>query len=301
MTHNIETQLRKPRVSIGLPIFNGETFLEETLNSLLTQTFTDFELIISDNASTDNTETICRSYAERDQRIRYYRNEENLGAAENYNITFHLAQGEYFKWAAADDLLAPEFLERCVQILDNDPGVVLCYTLTEEIDAYGNTLRKFKPKQRSGSPKAYDRFHEIVCISIPIVSIFGLIRTDVLRQTRLIGKYSGSDRPLLGELCLHGRFYEVPETLFFYRKHEAQSWGNNKSHHQQQAWYDPSRANKITFPHWRLLVEHTRSVSRAPLNISDRVQCYLCVGLWIRRHWRFLAHNLLLRDVKISE
>jgi hypothetical protein len=114
----------------------------------------------------------------------------------------------------------------------------------------------------------------------------------------LIGKYSGSDRPLLGELCLYGPFHEVEEPLFFYRKHEEQSWGGNKSHHDQQSWYDPSRAGKITFPHWRLLGEHLRSIHRSPLEISERVKCYWCMALWIRRRWRHLANNLLLRDVK---
>ena len=108
----------KPRVSIGMPVFNGENYLAEALDSLLTQTFSDFELIISDNASTDKTEEICRAYAVRDQRIRYFRNQENLGASRNYNRVFELSSGEYFKWAAHDDLCAPEFLGRCVDVLD---------------------------------------------------------------------------------------------------------------------------------------------------------------------------------------
>ena len=294
----IDTYVKKPRVSIGLPIYNGETYLELTLDALLAQTFTDFEIIISDNASTDDTGLICRTYAGRDQRIRYHRNEVNLGAADNYNIVFHLAEGEYFKWAAADDLLAPEFLERCVDVLDNEPDVVLSYTQTAEIDQDGNTLRHFPAKPGSGSPIPSERFFEIVCKSVPVVSIFGLMRTEILRQTMLIGKYSGSDRPLLGELCLYGRFYEIQETLFYYRKHQEQSWGDNKSHHEQQAWYDPSRAGKITFPHWRLLGEHVRSISRSPLGFSDQTRCYICMGKWVRRRWRHLANNLILRDVK---
>jgi glycosyltransferase involved in cell wall biosynthesis len=293
-----EVPLKKPRVSIGLPVYNGEKFLEETLDSLLAQTFTDFEIVISDNASTDLTESICRSYAQQDDRIKFHRNTVNMGAAENYNLVFHLAQGEYFKWAAADDLLAPEFLEYCVMRLDQDSDVVLSYTRTEEIDEFGNTIQLFPARPNCGSPKPSTRFYETVCVSVPVVSVFGLIRSDILRQTRLIGKYSGSDRPLLGELCLHGRFYENQETLFFYRKHEDQSWGGNKSRHAQQSWYDPSRKGKITFPHWRLLGEHLRSIRRSPLAFLDRAQCYLCMVWWIRRHWRFLGNNLILRDVK---
>jgi hypothetical protein len=98
-------------------------------------------------------------------------------------------------------------------------------------------------------------------------------------------------------MSLRGRFYEVPEYLFFYRHHESQSWGENKSTHAQQAWYDPHRAGKITFPHWRLLLEHFRSISRSPVEMVDRAFCYLYMGWWIRKNWRPLSYNLLLRDV----
>ena len=96
-----------PRVSIGLPVYNGDNYLAETLDSILAQTFTDFELIISDNGSTDRTEAICRRYAAQDHRVRYVRNPSNLGAARNYKRAFELARGEYFKWNGHDDPLAP--------------------------------------------------------------------------------------------------------------------------------------------------------------------------------------------------
>jgi glycosyltransferase involved in cell wall biosynthesis len=126
-----------PKVSVGMPVFNGDRFIAETIDSILAQTFGDFELIISDNASTDGTEKICRQYADDDGRIRYVRNRENLGAAYNYNQTFHLSSGDYFKWACHDDLLRPEFLERCVEVLDRDPSAVLVYTDWAPIDETG--------------------------------------------------------------------------------------------------------------------------------------------------------------------
>jgi glycosyltransferase involved in cell wall biosynthesis len=89
-----------PRVSIGLPVFNGEKYLAEALDSILSQTYRDFKLIISDNASTDRTEQICREYAAKDRRIRYYRNEKNIGAPKNFNRVFELSSGKYFRWDA---------------------------------------------------------------------------------------------------------------------------------------------------------------------------------------------------------
>src|SRR6516165_10634650 len=117
-----------PLVSVGLFVYNGERFLEETLQSILNQTFTDFELIISDNASTDRTGEIAQAYAKRDGRIRYHRNEKNMGAGWNARRVYELATGKYFRWATVDDLLAPELLRRCVEILESDPGGVLAHT-----------------------------------------------------------------------------------------------------------------------------------------------------------------------------
>ena len=285
-----------PRVTIGLPVYNGQNYLAETMESLLAQTYTDFELVISDNASTDRTETICREYAVRDERIRYYRQEENVGASANYNRVFELARGVYFKWAAHDDLLAPTYLERCVAVLDSDPDVVLAYTQAKAIDDQGQVVKVYPGKHHFSAAAPRERFYEFVLDPHPVVAVFGLMRRDVLGRTRLIGKYAGSDRPLLSELSLLGKFYEVPEHLFFYRFHEEQSWGGNKSPQAQQAWYDPRRADKITFPQWRLLREHVRSIERSPVGLADRASCYLYMGYWMVKNRRRLGRNLLLRD-----
>src|SRR3954470_23138397 len=107
-----------PRVTIGLPVYNGARYLAEAIESVLAQTFTDFELVISDNASTDATAAIALQYAARDPRVRYSRNRENIGSARNFGRAFELATGEFFKWMASDDLISPEFLENCVAALD---------------------------------------------------------------------------------------------------------------------------------------------------------------------------------------
>lgn len=285
-----------PRVTIGLPVYNGQNYLAETMDSLLAQTFREFELVISDNASTDQTEAICRDYAARDPRVHYHRNEVNVGASANYNRTFELGRGEYFKWAAHDDLLAPTYLERCVAALDSDPDVVLAYTQAKAIDDKGQIVKVYPGKHHFNAPSPRERFYEFVLDPHPVVAVFGLMRREALARTRLIGQYAGSDRPLLSELSLLGKFYEVPEHLFFYRFHEEQSWGGNKSAQAQQAWYDPRRAGKVTFPQWRLLREHVRSIERSPVGLKDRASCYLYMGYWMLKNRRRLGRNLLLRD-----
>ena len=143
-----------PRLTIGLPVYNGENFLSEALDTLLAQTYTDFELIISDNASTDGTEEICRRYARSDPRIRYLRQERNIGLVPNHNFLVGQARGEYFKWAGHDDRFAPELVERCIEILDERPHVVLCHADMAIIDMKMPVRTTRRVGQRTVSPAA---------------------------------------------------------------------------------------------------------------------------------------------------
>jgi len=291
----------KPRVSIGLPVFNGEKFLPDTLDSILTQTYSDFELIISDNASTDKTGQICQDYAAKDQRISYYRNEENIGAAKNYNRVFELSAAEYFKWSAHDDLCASEFLRRCVETLDADASAVLCHPRTKIIDEHGAAVRDLYTNANLSSPKPHKRFLASVFSPTP-VQVLGVMRANILKKTRLIGNFSSSDRILAGELALRGRFCDIPEYLLFYREHAEQSWGTKyPSRHAREAWFDPTRAHKITFPHWRLLLEHLSSIRRVPLNWYEKSLCYVYLGRWAIRTRRDLVKNLILKEHNLPQ
>jgi glycosyltransferase involved in cell wall biosynthesis len=283
----------KPRVTIGLPVFNGENYVAEAIDSLLAQTYSDFELIISDNASADRTEEICRAYASKDRRILYLRNETNMGAARNFNQTVELAGGEYFKWAAHDDLCAPELIERCVDVLDRDPSIVLCYALSGAIDKHGDRVPDFDAKPTLGSPKPHERFFECVCVPHPQDAVFGVVRADMLRKTRLIGRFMSSDRVLLGELVLLGPFYEIPEYLFFKRQHLEQHWRVHRTRRSRQAWWDSAKTGKLVFRSWRLLREHLLSIGRAPLSWQERTWCYAYMGWWIRLNWRYLSRDLM--------
>jgi hypothetical protein len=279
------------RVSIGLPVYNGENYLAETLDSILAQTFTAFELIISDNASNDATEAISRKYAARDPRIRYVRNAENLGAAKNYNRAFQLARGAYFKWNGHDDPLAATFLERCVEVLDRDPGIVLCFARIRAIDAVGAerdvgalTARTLIPRPQLESPEAHVRFYHTVVADHPQGAIFGLIRRSVLAQTALIGSYRSSDLPLLGELALHGRFRQIPEALQDRRFHPQQGRNVYRTRQLREAWFDPARSQARSHPHWRLLQEHLAAIRRAAPDARTRSICYGYMAVWLIKY-----------------
>lgn len=281
-----------PRVSIGLPVYNGERYLARALDSILSQNFTDFELIISDNASTDDTANICRQYADRDPRIRYVRHERNRGAAWNYNHVVGLARGEYFKWVAHDDEYRPTFLAQCVAVLDEDPGVVLCHTATVEIDESGRQLsavtEDFTAPERT--PEA--RFRRLVSYVGGCFHVFGVIRTATLRKTGLIGPFFASDTVLLAELSLHGRFAEVKEPLFRHREHPERSVNKHADARSWIAWFDPNGVGAITLPLWRVALEMLKAVHRGPLDSRQRLRCYLAMRYWVANHWQRLLRNL---------
>lgn len=117
-----------PTVSIGMPVYNAEATVGIAIESILSQSYTDFELIISDNASTDSTESICRQYQSLDRRVRFIRQEKNLGAGKNFEFVLSHASGYYFMWAAADDLRTSDFIKNTVQILESNPACVFAST-----------------------------------------------------------------------------------------------------------------------------------------------------------------------------
>jgi glycosyltransferase involved in cell wall biosynthesis len=283
-----------PRVSIGLAVYNGERYLEEALNAFLAQTYPDYELIISDNGSSDRTEEICRAYAARDPRIRYYRSPRNMGVAYNYNRTVELARGEYFRWATYDDLVAPELLERCVAVLDQNPDVVLAYPKTYNIDENGNISGIYEDNFAFLDAKPHHRYRDLMIAVRNYLcnAEYGLIRTDALRKTAMEADYHSADRVLLSELVLHGKFYEIPERFYYHRLHPNMSLQEGMSLAQLAAWFNPSLAGKRTYPRMRRLVEFFKSVNRAPLTFSQRLYCYtqivrfyLSLDKW-QRFWR---------------
>ena len=292
----------RPRVSIGLPVFNGERFLSEALDALLEQTFTDFEVIISDNGSTDATAEICRAYAARDARIRYYRSETNNGAGWNFNRTVHLSRGEYFKWAAHDDAIEPAFIEKCVDVLDREPSIVLCFSWLVDVDEHGNELqvRKVQDKTQSDLAQPQERFWGLVRRQHTCEEVFGLIRADVLQRTKLIENYSDSDRTLLVELGLWGPFYEIPKVLFRHRLHGDASVAANPGWQERMAWFDPSLKGRLVFPAWRQLFGLLTVIWRSPISWKDRTYCMVPMLRWMNRERPRLRGELVWAAKRLS-
>lgn len=275
---------RTPRVTVGMPVYNGEEYLERALDSLLAQEFEDFELIISDNASTDGTEAIARRYAERDSRIRYHRAEVNQGAAWNFSHLVDMARGEYFRWACHDDMLEPSHLSRCVAALDAaPPSVVLAYTRSVLIDEHdvGQWTQEDNMDTRGMPPHA--RLRQLAQNLRYSNILYGLIRTEAMRQTRRIEPYESSDYVLLAELALLGEFVEVPAYLFRRRIHARMSRQANRSRLSIAQWFSTSNRSGLRLPQLRLMWGYTSAVMRIPMSPVERVRSTFALWYWARR------------------
>lgn len=283
-----------PLVSVGMPVHNGEEFVAEAIDAILTQEDTDLELVISDNGSSDNTESICREFAARDSRVRYLRRDENRGAAWNFNNAVHEARGRYFQWAAHDDLRTPRAIAQCVEVLEHDPNVALCYGRAVDIDPNGHVLHEYPPLQYATGDDPVGRGLDVLSTPSPCFEVFGLMRRDDLLMTAMIGPYTSSDRTLLYELALLGRFHEVPEVLFLHRQHDARSVFTHSDPRERDAWFDPGRADTVTLPRWRLVGEHFRAVWRVPMaSRRNRIRAVAHVTTWAASKGGVLARDLV--------
>jgi glycosyltransferase involved in cell wall biosynthesis len=209
-----------PRLSIGMPVYNGAKWIAESIGHLLNQSFSDFELIISDNASTDETERICRSLAARDSRIRYFRHATNIGVFQNYDRVFELSSAGYFKWASCNDVCLDGFLEQCVGVLDARPDVVLAYPKAILIVAppgEAEYAQEYEDNLNLEQDRPSDRFREYLNRERLNNVMNGVMRSAALRETALNRPLPGSDISMIAELALRGKFVEIPDRLFVRR------------------------------------------------------------------------------------
>ena len=252
-----------------MPVYNSEQWISDSIESILSQTFSDFELVISDNASTDETEEICREFSVKDERVRYYRNDCNIGASDNYNAVFNYSVGEYFKWASSNDICKDTFLASCIEVLDERPDVVLCYPKTRLFDGDLSNAKDYEDGLHLIDESACARFSGIVDRMGLNNVMNGVMRSEVLRRTALIKTFFSSDVSLMSELTLYGKFFEVPEYLF-YRRMDEESATKLKSEEEVLKHYDPELKNPMLFQNWKINLEYIKAIGRAPLGFSEK-------------------------------
>jgi glycosyltransferase involved in cell wall biosynthesis len=287
-----------PRLSIGLPVYNGENFLAESLEALLGQSYEDFELIISDNASTDGTAEICRRYEKQDSRIRYFRQPRNMGASPNHNFVIGQARGELYKTASHDDLYARDLLKLCIAALDEHPQVVLAHSWSVVIDSLGAVTESVPYPVNTAATRAPERFRSMLFDGWGDDE-GGVIRMNVLRRISPHGSYHFADRTFLVEIALHGPFYMVPDQLYFRRQHAGQA-GKIHNVRGRCTNLDPRRANRLRNPAVRLYAEYVwayaTAIRRAPLSPADRRECYGLLARWVASRAAPVAGRALSRS-----
>jgi glycosyltransferase involved in cell wall biosynthesis len=275
-----------PAVTIGIPVYNGERYLEEAIRSVLAQTRRDLELVISDNASTDRTPEICRDYALQDGRVRYFRNPTNLGAAPNYNLAFTYARGRFFKWLAHDDLITPTFAEKATHVLGARPDAVMCNSVVSYIDSKGAPLGLYDTQLgRADVASPSRRLAQVTLPSHSCVDFFGMFRRSALEGSLLHGSFHGADRALLAQMSLRGRMIQIPEPLVQMREHENRYTRSQLRAADRAAWHNTQARGRVSFPTWRLYIEYLKMVRAAQLGSGELMRCYAVLARWWTVNW----------------
>jgi glycosyltransferase involved in cell wall biosynthesis len=277
-------------ISIGMPVYNAQKHLSGSLDSLLAQDFRDFEIIISDNASTDRSGEIAREYAKKDPRVRYLRNYRNFGVYENFNQVFRLSSGRYFMWAGAHDLWSPRFLSTALTRLEENKSAVLCYGITQLID--GNKTEKGYTTDYLDTTglSIIDGFLKVLWAQTYCNAVYGLIRSDILSQTRLFINSISADNLLLIELSLRGSFIQLPEVLYFRRQGEPNG-AVQEERRIKAAGLD--RENPFTSYWGTFAFEHMRAIWRSSLNDDEKNIC-------TEEIIRFFKASVYTKDIKIE-
>ena len=227
-----ENNLKKIKISIGLPVFNGEKFLSKKLESILSQTFTNFELIISDNASTDSTSDICKEFERKDKRIQYFRQEKTIAPILNYEYLLQKANCEYFLWTAVDDVLHQNFLEKNIEIIKNDEKIVCSISkmklfgpMTEYMDSKNENNSLFykihkKIYQKTGFQNTFpvsgnyeNRIKEYIKNIRHNQVLYGVYRTKQLKKSFVQDSFIGNDAAITFNLLKYGEIYVIDEIL----------------------------------------------------------------------------------------
>jgi glycosyltransferase involved in cell wall biosynthesis len=279
-----------PPLAIGLPVRNGEKYLPQALDSLLGQTFGDFTVLISDNASTDATAEIAAEYRRTDPRVRYVRQRDDLGAVGNFNHVFRHTEGEFFKWAAADDVPAPTFLDRCVAELRAEPDAAAAFSAVRHIDAGGVTLGVSQDLRGATDPDPVIRFADFLRYDYTCAVNFGVQRRSRIERTRVMLPFWGSDRVYLAELALAGRYLLIDEPLFAERDHDDKLTTRVA---RRDIWgFAAASGYGAKFLTWRHGVELLRAVDRARLSGPERRRAYAEVAGWAARNRVKLARSV---------
>ncbi|NNC11883.1 glycosyltransferase family 2 protein [Planctomonas sp. JC2975] len=285
-----------PRVSVGVPVYNGEEYLETALRALQKQTLREFEVIISDNASTDGSRAIAERFAVEDERFHVIGSMKNEGIPRNFNATLESAAAPLFMWNAADDFARPEHLEACCAVLDAHPEAWIAFSRIDAIDAEGRFLNSRDDENLDfGGLDASGRVDLFLRRQVyQVIGFGGVIRTDRLREYGGLPPFYGGDIVLGLGLAIKAPWIQVPRALYVRRMHEGQfgkSQGGDIA--TQIRHYDPSIRREYAFPQWYLNGRLIAEAAAATIPLSERLRAVASVlRRWTIPNWRFLPFDV---------
>ena len=259
----------EPKVTIGVPVYNGEQWLAGTVESVIEQSFSDFSVIICDNASTDGTQNIASELANSDSRIRYHRNTENIGVFRNLDLSFDLSNSKYFKWCLVGDYIRPDFLARAVDTLDSHVDVPLVYSKTRLIGSLANLSGIHDANLALDSENPVSRYREYFLRAGLNSPFHGLVRAEALSKTSLNRPFRGSDQCLIAALLLRGPFYRLDEELL-HRRIERSTATVTKSLDELDEFFSVDARKVNQFPTWKFERQRFGDVMRAQLTYKQK-------------------------------
>lgn len=279
----------QPLVSIGIPVYNGENYISEALDSIVNQTYKNLEIIISDNASIDKTQEICESYQKQDERIKYFRFDENQGAAINFNNTFKVAKGTYFKWASHDDYLDTTYIEKCVDYLEKNPQTHLCHSRKNIVNKKSITIKRLDyPGLGINEEHGFERFKSFLrafrYFQDDADVVFGLFRSSELAKTQKIANYHSSDFTLTAEIVLLGKLHIIPEYFFYRRFHEKMSTVAHQSKVSRAKWFDNKKKKASLMQYFPFLLwfsEFIKFIGRSNLTFFEKYKLSFSTVEWL--------------------
>jgi glycosyltransferase involved in cell wall biosynthesis len=281
------------KVIIGLPVYNGQKYLNAAVDSHLSQSFGDFALVISDNGSTDATPEICAAYAIKDKRIKYLRSAENRGILWNHRRVMDAIESpsQYFRWAGADDILEPGLLQAMVEVLNTRPEVEAVVPDTKNIDDQGEIIGSMARTLDLQSPSVFQRAHDILTASYQHVIAYGLLRASTLRLMRTGPNYPGWDAVFALELALRGQMVQPAGPALLRRFHPG-SISRVKTVKEMRKWVEPNSKTGMDFPHWTWAYERAQVLMAVPMSTRDRIR----IGTFLARFTMWQRRSLA-RDV----
>ncbi len=280
---------------MGVPVYNGAKFLGDALECLSQQDFGDFEVIVSDNGSTDSTPDIAAAYVAADRRFRYYREERNRGLPWNFNRSLELARAPLFTWNSADDRALPGHLGACVRALEADPQAMLAYAGVQLIDASGSVIGTKGESAEVAGPRPRDRVRGFLDGQLlQAIGWGGVLRTGVLRDFGGLPGYYGGDVTLGVVLAMRGRFVRAAGCSYQCRRHPDQATNLQTAElGRQLAAFDPDHVPTFAFPAWRLSASALAAVLAAPAPMPERLlSCAAFLQLWSARQWRAFPFDI---------